>query len=90
MRAQRFLELVVNPNVDLFDGFAGPVSSERAMLFLDKVEPLITEIETLHGWIGDSFDRNLEDFKKALPDFTWSGSIVFMPTLFVFDAGAVN
>jgi hypothetical protein len=87
MRAQRFLELVVNPHVDLFDGFAGGVSLERATQYLDQVEPLVPDIETLHGWIGSNFDRNLADFKNALPDFIWSGSVVFMPTLFGFDSG---
>jgi len=90
MRAQRFLEQVVSPHVDLFDGFVGTVSLERATMYLEKTEPLIVDIETLHGSIRDNFERNPEDFKGALPDFAWSGSVVLMPTLFGFDSVVVN
>lgn len=86
-RASRFLELVVKPHRELFDGFAGDVSMERAIEYLNQVEPLVGDIETLHKWIVNNFDGKLANFKKMLPEFEWGGSFVFMPTLFGFDAG---
>lgn len=49
---------------------------------------MVADIQTLHEWISESLDRKLDDFKRRLPEFGWSGSIVFMPTLFGFDAGS--
>lgn len=86
-RTQRFLELVVQPHADLFEGFTGPVSTERAGKYLARVEPLVAAIETLHTWAANDFDRKVSTFKKELPEFHWRGSVVFMPNLFGFDAG---
>ncbi len=85
--ARRFVDQVVTPHAELFSGFTGEVTVERAAQYLDRVESLVGDIRTLHKWIAEGFDGKLDDFRKHLPDFKWSGSIVFMPTLFGFDAG---
>jgi hypothetical protein len=86
-RAARFLDLVVKPHADLFEGFAGTISTERASRYLSQVEPLVPVIKTLHGWVIGNFKGKIADFQKVLPEFEWRGSIVFMPNLFGFDAG---
>ena len=86
-RANRFLQLVVTPNLDLYDAFTGTVSLERATRYVERVQPLVPVIEDLHNWVGADFDAKLARFQKELPDFQWEGSVVFMPNLFGFDAG---
>ncbi len=86
-RAGRFLRFVVQPNIDLYDAFTGTVSLERATRYIERVEPLVTAIDSLHSWVAADFDTKVAAFQRELPDFTWQGSIVFMPNLFVFDAG---
>lgn len=73
--------------MELFDGFAGTVSAERAEQYLNKVEPYVAAIETLHKWVTGDLNGNVANFKEAFPDFEWSGSVVFMPNFFGFDAG---
>jgi hypothetical protein len=86
-RAERFLAKVVQPYLDLFEGFVGSISTERATRYLDQVEPLVPSIEALHSWVMKEFGRKATAFQKELPDFQWRGSVVFMPNLFVFNAG---
>lgn len=87
MRADRFLQLVVKPNIDLYDAFTGTVSLARATRYIDRVKPLVPAIDSLHGWVVGDFDAKLASFQKELLDFKWEGSVVFMPNLFGFDAG---
>jgi hypothetical protein len=86
-RAERFLAKVVQPHLDLFEGFVGPISAERATRYLDQVEPLVPAIQSLHSWVTKEFGRKATALQKELPDFQWRGSVVFMPNLFVFNAG---
>ena len=80
-RARRFVDEVVAPRIELFEGFTGEVTIERATQYLDRVEPLVTDIQTLHKWITENLEGKLDGFTKLLPEFRWSGSIVFVPTL---------
>jgi hypothetical protein len=86
-RAERFLAMVIQPHLDLFEGFTGPISAERATRYLSQVEPLVPSIDALHSWVTKEFDKKTAAFQKELPDFQWRGSVVFMPNLFVFNAG---
>jgi hypothetical protein len=86
-RAERYIELVIQPHVDLFNGFTGDVSAERVTRYLGQVEPLVPAIETLHSWVAKEFPKKAAGFQKSLPDFHWRGSVVFMPNLFGFNAG---
>lgn len=86
-RARRFLELVVRPHAELFEGFTGSVSLGRAGLYLIQVERFVPAIEKLHQSFVGSFADALAGFHHALPGFDWQGSVVLMPNLFGFDGG---
>ncbi|HZS55310.1 MAG TPA: hypothetical protein VFA65_12980 [Bryobacteraceae bacterium] len=87
VRASRFLELVVEPHRNLYDAFVGTISIERAIRYIEKVDPLVPVIKSLHGWVADDFHQRLTSFQQKLPGFELRSSVVFMPTLFGFDAG---
>jgi hypothetical protein len=86
-RADRFVQLVVKPHIELFDAFVGDVSIERATRYIRQVEPLVPIIRSLHSWVVDGFDAHVAAFQKKIPDFAWHSLVVFMPNLFGFDAG---
>lgn len=88
LRAERFLRLVVEPNAELYEAFTGSVSIARATRYLAQVEPLLTAIQSLHGWVQNGgVDAEIANMQSRLSDFRWRGILVFMPNLFVFDAG---
>jgi Predicted Zn-dependent protease (DUF2268) len=86
-RAGRFLRSVVQPNAELYDAFTGPISLARATRYIERVEPLLPAIRTLHRRVDSGFDTEIAHLQKLLPDLTWRGTLIFMPNLFGFDAG---
>jgi hypothetical protein len=86
-RAERSLQSVIQPNAELYDAFTGPISVERATRYIERVEPLLPAIRTLHRWVDSGFDTEIAHLQKLLPDLNWRGTLIFMPNLFGFDAG---
>ncbi|MEJ7604905.1 MAG: hypothetical protein WKF37_01215 [Bryobacteraceae bacterium] len=67
--ASRFLQLVVKPQADLYDGFVGNVTVERATQYIEQIEPLVPAIRSLHRWILNTYDARVTAFQKQLPEF---------------------